>query len=114
MADFNVGDRVKVEAFEGELTGLSAHRGCAEIRDNAGYVHFIFPHGSPATVTKVEPPRPEHQIVRDDDGDVFIYEPSEDADNPWRLVSKPSPEWITSIGTRHHGSMLTLPLTVLG
>jgi hypothetical protein len=112
MDDFNVGDRVKVEAFEGELTEHSAHRGCAEICDNSGYVHFVFLHGSSVKATKVEPPRAEHQIVRDADGDVFIWEPGKDAERPWRVVHNFS--HCLAVGDRQRDEVLTYPLTVLG
>lgn len=115
LTGFKVGDRVKVDSFEGIIENLSSHRGGLLIRqgDACGYYHEIFPkaYGGDVAVTKVEPPRPEHQIVRDYDGDVFIYEPSESTDDPWRLVSK-STSW-GDIGVRYEDDVLTPPLTVL-
>jgi hypothetical protein len=87
---FEVGDRVKVEAFEGVIENTFEYRATHQIRDDDGYKHFVFPNSTSVKVTLVDPPRPYGQIVRDGDGDVFIYEPGGNTDKPWRLVYKSS------------------------
>jgi hypothetical protein len=111
---FNVGDRVKVEAFEGEVTSLAGHLACLEINDDDGYNHAVFPNSTKVTVTKVEAPRPYGEIVRDYDGDVFIYEPGGNTHKPWRLVYKSSYWTGGVVGDRYpeEGNVVP-PLTVL-
>lgn len=114
MTEFHVGDRVKVEAFEGVLEDLNAYQGGYLIRDDNKNYHEVFPLSSAIELTKVEPPRPEGQIVRDEDGDVFIWEPSVREDEPWRLVwSSPDSHWGQTTGKRYELNTPNEPITVL-
>jgi hypothetical protein len=71
MAEFKKGLRVKVE-IEGIVESTSSYHGCADIRDNRGYAHFICVTSDAVTVTPTDPPDWPPQV-----GDIWEAEGTE-------------------------------------